>query len=185
MGIYINPVGESAEEFLKRFGKKVDKIVWQDLRMGQVPVVLTVNYSAGIAYSEEELQRQTQPNDGRTKIFYIVPAINILSVVNPDEGVWLKNKLIESGLYQESINHQKISLQNWPGDRWDFVALFLAKLPVEFETKDGNKIKITINSLEHEDSSGYSFFIGGHDRDNRPVKGWYGIKHEYGWLHYL
>jgi len=76
MGCYINPESETKEEFLNREGARVPQLNWATKPEGTLPVVLIDNgffTAAGVAYSENELDAFTRPDDYRPHKFYYVP----------------------------------------------------------------------------------------------------------------
>ncbi len=85
MGAYINPKGESKEEFLKREGKpisKEDAIKHKDFKKNLV-VALLHNPSftaAAIAFDERELEAVTYSQDKRPIDYFVVPRKKLYDV---------------------------------------------------------------------------------------------------------
>jgi hypothetical protein len=85
MGAYVNPSNESKEVFLKREGKIVSSVRWEDLPKNVLPVVLMNNgffTAAGIAFSKRELEAFTRPDDFRLRTFFLVSIDKLLEVSN-------------------------------------------------------------------------------------------------------
>lgn len=83
MGYYINPEKETKEEFLKREGIEVEKLSWDEVPEGHLPVVLCYNplfTAAGIAFSLNELKAFTDPSDTRKKKYYYVEKTKLKDV---------------------------------------------------------------------------------------------------------
>ena len=75
MGAYVNPKGEDKEVWLKREGKLVGHIKFDEIPEDSLLVVLLYNYmftAAGICFSESEFDEFTDPSDDRRKVYYIV-----------------------------------------------------------------------------------------------------------------
>jgi hypothetical protein len=85
MGYYVNPVNESKEDYLERIGIQVDKLSWEDIPSGCLPVVLINNgmfTAAGVAYDRREYEEFTNPRDVRQKKLYIVEIGELLKVTD-------------------------------------------------------------------------------------------------------
>lgn len=83
MGAYIDPVGETKEEWLAREGRKFLHLRWQDLEEDELPVVLIQNpqfTAAAIAYCEEEFIIFLHPRDHRPKTIYVVKKDKLLQI---------------------------------------------------------------------------------------------------------
>lgn len=101
MGEYINPLNESKESFLEREGRKVENIVWEEIPVGNIPVIHVDNgvfSAAAIAYSKCELQAFTTPGDYRPKSLYLVPVDKILGLYDDEYAASLSNMFKASGL---------------------------------------------------------------------------------------
>jgi len=76
MGCYVNPKDMSKEEWLNGFGERVNDVDYDEaVKMGCLPVVLLDNgifTAAGVAYSKQEADEFTAPDDRRPKTFYHV-----------------------------------------------------------------------------------------------------------------
>lgn len=88
MGYYVNPRGETKEQFLRREGIMMppDRLDWKDVPAGFLPVVLIDNglfTAAGVAYDEAELKAFTRMDDRRPRQIFLVKIEKILQVV-PD-----------------------------------------------------------------------------------------------------
>jgi hypothetical protein len=86
MGYYINPTGETKEEFLRRKGITVSNTFkWKERLPNTLPVILIDNgyfTAAGIAYSEREFDGFLDPNDDRPKIMFLVNIEDLFAVSN-------------------------------------------------------------------------------------------------------
>ena len=86
MGVYVDPPGEEKEIWLETNGKitRKEDIDFNKLQdSGYFPVVLVNNglfTAAGIAFSESELERFTNPEDERPKTIYIVEKDKLFEV---------------------------------------------------------------------------------------------------------
>ncbi|GEM_PF-1818007 len=101
MGEYVNPRGESKESFLDREGNEVDKIVWEEIPVGNIPVIYVDNgpfSAAAIAYSKCELEVFTSPGDYRPKRFYLVPVGKILALYDDSSAARLSKMFASNGL---------------------------------------------------------------------------------------
>jgi len=87
MGMYVNPKGETKEQFLEREGQMVEGVKWEDVPAGQLPVVWIDNgifTGAGIAWKSSELDAFTDPKDTRPRAVYLVPIDKLIPTV--DDG---------------------------------------------------------------------------------------------------
>jgi hypothetical protein len=76
MGFYVNPKGQTKEEFLKQNGTQDERPDFEKVPTGHMLVVLVNNgwmTAAGIIFDENEFKAATDPSDPRPKIFYHVP----------------------------------------------------------------------------------------------------------------
>ncbi len=84
MGAYVNPTGQTKEEWLKENGKQIERpILWEDVPDDHYPVILVDNglfTAAAIAYSEKELLEFNNPADDRPKCYFIVSREKLLAV---------------------------------------------------------------------------------------------------------
>lgn len=74
MGYYINPAGQTKEEWLSDNGERLDKAPALHKIGNRLAVCLVDNYAfkaAGIAYCQDELEVFKTP-DGRPKVWYMV-----------------------------------------------------------------------------------------------------------------
>ena len=86
MGAYINPEGESKEDFLAREGEPSSIMNFDDVPEGKLPVIHCNNgafTAAGICYSEDEFKAFTDPKDIRPKSMFLVD-IEKLHKVSPE-----------------------------------------------------------------------------------------------------
>jgi hypothetical protein len=75
MGLYLNPVGMTKEEWLKKYAEPINGVPTVHKENGRTVAVLVDNgwmTAAGLAYSAAELQAFTAP-DRRKKSFFWVP----------------------------------------------------------------------------------------------------------------
>ena len=88
MGYYINPAEKSKEQFLIEKGTRLNKPPkWNEIPKGSLPVAFVDNgmfSAAAICYSESELAEFNSENDPRSKIFYMVPIKELVSVTDPN-----------------------------------------------------------------------------------------------------
>ena len=93
MGMYVNPVKETKEYFLKKNGIMIESNVnnltmetkpieykWSDVPEGYLPVVLVDNGSftaAGIGYCEKEYKAFTKYSESRPAVVFIVENIKL------------------------------------------------------------------------------------------------------------
>ncbi len=91
MGFYINPKGESKEQFLQSKGKRIgerEAIAFREFKGDALPVCLVDNVAftaAGIAYCREERDEFAHP-DPRDKKWYLVPKAD-LKPFAPDQAL--------------------------------------------------------------------------------------------------
>lgn len=87
MGVYVNPIDMTKEEWLESFGEKLSEAPASiDEHPGSLPVCLVDNglfTAAGVAYSEVELEVFAyRPGDTRPKTWYWVPVKRLLEASN-------------------------------------------------------------------------------------------------------
>ncbi len=83
MGLYIDPVDMSKEDWLLKNGTRIAP-AFTDPCSGDVTVCLVNNgpfTAAAVAYSEREVDAFNQPRDGRPKVWFRVPAkqVNVVT----------------------------------------------------------------------------------------------------------
>lgn len=86
MTTYINPPGETKEDFLARCAKEVPGLSWDDVPEGFAPVVWVNNgwmTAAGVCGNRQEFEAFLDPNDRRPKRTYLVEK-SALEGVCPD-----------------------------------------------------------------------------------------------------
>ena len=96
MGMYVNPKDETKEHFLEREGQMIEKIKWDDVPAGRLPVVLMDNgpfTAAGIAYKASELDEFTRPTDHRTKVMFLVSIDKLIPTVDEYDAKKLSGML--------------------------------------------------------------------------------------------
>lgn len=86
MGYYINPPGQTKEEFLQDWAVPISEKEFRAYKYnngdGKVPVIWTSNLiftAVVIAYNKDERKEFLRPDDYRPKKFYLIP-INALDV---------------------------------------------------------------------------------------------------------
>lgn len=95
MGYYINPEDRSKESWLKEYAKQVHKNDLNNLKSGEVAVILMDNgafTAAGIAFCQQELEAFTSPTDHRLKQFFIASKQDIIDVCPPIEEVFTEHQ---------------------------------------------------------------------------------------------
>jgi len=83
MGCYINPRGETKEDFLRREGRVISVNEAIAAPEGEYAVCLVHNgafTAAAVAYDHHELAALTRAEDPRPKIWYMVPREKLLNV---------------------------------------------------------------------------------------------------------
>jgi hypothetical protein len=87
MGFYINPEGESKEQWLGREGKMVGRswcVGWEDFDGDELPIILVDNgpfTAAGVAFDAQERDHFTDPDDPRPKLYFMVRKDKLFTVV--------------------------------------------------------------------------------------------------------
>ncbi len=88
MGYYVNPPGESKEQFLKTHGAVIgENVKWEDIPDGHLPVILIDNgfmTAAAIGYHQGEYECFLDPNDSRPRTVYQVKIADLLPVSGDD-----------------------------------------------------------------------------------------------------
>jgi len=86
MGIYVNPINETKEDFLNREGTRLFEVpLFNEVPDGHVAVCLIDNgpfTAAGVCDSESELAEFSNP-DGRRKTWFIVRLSRLDGTVPP------------------------------------------------------------------------------------------------------
>lgn len=93
MGYYVNPKGETKEQFLEKNGTEVQNPTFAGIPSDHALVVLVNNgwmTAAGIAYDEREFQAFTSSSDSRPKKFYHVPFSALQALGDPQVETALK-----------------------------------------------------------------------------------------------
>lgn len=86
MGCYINPKGMTKEQFLKKYGERVDRVPeWQTIPQDKLPVCIVDNTmftAAGVCYDEHEIEEFLVDLgiDGRPHAWFIVPVVELVKV---------------------------------------------------------------------------------------------------------
>lgn len=84
MGIYVNPEGETKEDWLAKHGKILLGVPkWDDVEEGKLPVCLLDNgpfTAAGVADSPSELDAFSRPDDPRPKTWFMVSIVDLETV---------------------------------------------------------------------------------------------------------
>ena len=96
MGAYVNPVGNTKEEWLATNATSItsNAPTSTDYLPDHLPVCLMDNGSftaAGIAFNERELQAFKQPNDLRDKIWFLVATEKLMDPNVSDLHYYLKD----------------------------------------------------------------------------------------------
>jgi hypothetical protein len=108
MGLYINPIGMSKEDFLEKYGKKhTFNDVRYNLQKGYAIVVLVDNLiftAAGVAYDQRELDDLNNPSDDRPKKCYVVPFILLTYVCqNKHLNSYFRNSESKSASFPDNL----------------------------------------------------------------------------------
>lgn len=97
MGFYVNPKGESKEQFLLKKGVAVPRTFkWEDKPNGSLPVILVDNgpfTAAAIAYCKEEFDGFMDVRDMRPKQVFVVRIDDLVAGAN-DRGF---NRMVQDG----------------------------------------------------------------------------------------
>ncbi len=93
MGFYINPKGQTKEQFLKENGTQVETPDFKKVPAGHMLVGYVNNgwmTAAGIVFDENEFNAYTDPSDPRPREYYHVPVSALQKLNDPQVDRALK-----------------------------------------------------------------------------------------------
>lgn len=94
MGLYINPEGQTKEDFLREHGEGTAfDTKFEDIPKGFLAVCLVDNgpfKAAGVCFDEAEFKVFTSPSDVRPRSLYLVKTEEVKKVTGDDFSLYVK-----------------------------------------------------------------------------------------------